>query len=158
MRQGRSARAPASASDAGKASDSASPPEDKQQGWLQKARDWVFGGPLDKEKLKSLGLGAIIAYGCALTASVGSHLRVSLLTFAGVFAHMCELLCSRAHASYLPHMVEGAPINRLAFEARVSLFSSMHGCLGPVHTIAPLLFGNQLLNSVLTIAHAQLRK
>jgi hypothetical protein len=24
----------------------------------------MFGGPLNKEKIKSLGLGAIIAYGC----------------------------------------------------------------------------------------------
>jgi hypothetical protein len=32
---------------------------------LQRVRRWLFGGPLDKERLKSLGFGALIAYGCA---------------------------------------------------------------------------------------------
>ena len=32
---------------------------------LQRVRSWFFGGKLDKERLKSLGFGALIAYGCA---------------------------------------------------------------------------------------------
>lgn len=46
-----------------------SPPSDKGEAQppnpLQRARRWFFGGKLDKERLKSLGFGALIAYGCA---------------------------------------------------------------------------------------------
>lgn len=41
------------------------PSEDsKPKPFLQKLKTWIFGGPLDKERLKSLGLGAFLAYGC----------------------------------------------------------------------------------------------
>jgi hypothetical protein len=32
---------------------------------LARVRNWIIGGPLDKERLKSLGVGAIISYGWA---------------------------------------------------------------------------------------------
>jgi hypothetical protein len=40
---------------------------------LQRVRQWFFGGKLDKERLKSLGFGALIAYGCETTSSSAVH-------------------------------------------------------------------------------------
>ena len=54
---------------AGHAPDPSSGPSDTRKstgpsGAFKRLRNWVFGGPLDKDKLKSLGLGAFISYGC----------------------------------------------------------------------------------------------
>lgn len=44
---------------------SQAPQDSKPKPFLQKLKTWIFGGPLDKERIKSLGLGAFLAYGCA---------------------------------------------------------------------------------------------
>ena len=39
---------------------------DKPDSRVKKLRNWIFGGPLDKDRLRALGLGAVISYGCEL--------------------------------------------------------------------------------------------
>eukprot|EP01025_Chloroclados_australasicus_P052824 TRINITY_DN6172_c0_g1_i1.p2 TRINITY_DN6172_c0_g1~~TRINITY_DN6172_c0_g1_i1.p2 ORF type:complete len:224 (-),score=13.01 TRINITY_DN6172_c0_g1_i1:226-843(-) len=39
---------------------------------LQRVTRWIFGGPVDKEKLKSLGLGAFVAYGFVSNVTYGA--------------------------------------------------------------------------------------
>jgi hypothetical protein len=51
--------------DQGGQGDSAAADPAAPKNFVQKLRNWIFGGPIDKERLRSLGLGAIISYGCA---------------------------------------------------------------------------------------------
>eukprot|EP00892_Ulva_mutabilis_P004695 jgi/Ulvmu1/2598/UM014_0049.1 len=39
---------------------------------MTKIGNWIFGGPLDKERIKSLGLGALLAYGFVSNVTYGA--------------------------------------------------------------------------------------
>jgi hypothetical protein len=70
----------------------------KASAW-DRIRNWIIGGPLDKERLKSLGVGAIISYGWA---PVFRNCHPCLPPFSVQDTHTVRIRWDRHHLSLPP--------------------------------------------------------
>lgn len=67
--------------------------------FVQKARNWIFGGPIDKQRLQELGLGAFISYGFVSNVTYGAVFVIGWASHVAATGVRIESRCRLVHAA-----------------------------------------------------------